>query len=69
MGFSNRTGAEIEAFNLIENVKNHFSLLKKLKNTESAQLCPSDRLTHQCLGKKQESSADQVKIDCACAAC
>ena len=25
--------------NLIKNAKNHFLLLKKLKNTESAQLC------------------------------
>ena len=37
VGFLNRTGAEI-GINLIENAKNSFFLLKKLKNTESAQL-------------------------------
>ena len=39
VGFLNRTGAEI-GFNLINIAKKTFLLLKKLKNTESAQLWP-----------------------------
>ena len=32
--------------NLIKNAKNHFLLLKKLKNTESAQLCANIRVVY-----------------------
>ena len=38
VGSLNRTGAEIDYINLKKMQTNHFLLLKKLKNTESAQL-------------------------------